>query len=256
MTEERGKGSEFVSWRSYQLFQQEVTRIARYIGSSESIKFRQNVALGAQSRACIIKTGSLFYRAQVDHNDMRIEEIDDVVPAPALPDRMMPLVDRASEGRVNPKGIPCLYMASHQEAAIAEVRPWIGSLVSVATLTTLRDQRVVDCTKGGSSSKIRLHGEPSPAEREEAVWGDIAMAFRKPVTRNEDVAEYAPTQILAEIFKNSGFDGVAYQSAFGADGYNVALFDPNAAKLRTCDLYEIADVSFRYKEAGNKYYAK
>ncbi|WP_366931004.1 RES family NAD+ phosphorylase [Mesorhizobium sp.] len=44
---------------------------------------------------------------------------------------MRPLAGRASEGRANPKGIPCLYMAVDRHTALAECRPWIGSLVSI-----------------------------------------------------------------------------------------------------------------------------
>ena len=259
MSEESGAASEqaaseFTSWRAYWLFRQEVTRTARYVRSPEATKFLETVAQGAQSRAFTIKKGQQFYRAQVAHHDEVVREIDDVMPAPALPDRMMPLADRATEGRINPKGIPCLYVASHEETAIAEARPWIGSFVSVALLAALRDQRVVDCTNIGSTSTVYLFGEPPPPKREEVVWNHIARAFREPVTRNDDVAEYAPTQILADVFRSHGFDGVAYRSAFGTDRYNVALFDVKAAKLVTCSLHEITDVDLKYKETANPYY--
>ena len=57
---------------------------------------------------------------------------------------MMPLPDRANEGRVNPKGIPCLYFSSDRDTAMTETRPWIGSLVSVAQFVMLRELTVVD----------------------------------------------------------------------------------------------------------------
>lgn len=44
---------------------------------------------------------------------------------------MKPLRDKASEGRANPKGIPYLYLATTKEAPMSEVRPWIGSDISV-----------------------------------------------------------------------------------------------------------------------------
>lgn len=250
--------SEFVSWRSYSLFRQEVTRTVRYVRTPETTKFLETVAQSAQSRVLTIKKGHRFYRAAVAHHDEVVEEIDDVMPAPALPSRMMPLPDRATEGRINPKGIPCLYVASHPETAIAEVRPWIGSFVSVAILAALREQRVIDCTNIGSATTLYFFDEPepSPQKREEAVWNHIARAFREPVTRNDDRAEYAATQILAEVFRTHGFDGIAYRSAFGTDRYNVALFDLNAAELLTCSLHEITDVDFKYKETANPYFVQ
>ncbi|MGD9657776.1 MAG: RES family NAD+ phosphorylase [Methylocystis sp.] len=250
--------SEFQSWRSYSLFRQEVARTVRYVRTPETTKFLEAVAQSARSRVLGIQKGRRFYRAAVTHHDEMVEEIEDVMPAPALPSRMMPLPDRATEGRINPKGIPCLYMASHAETAIAEVRPWIGSFVSVAILATLREQRVVDCTNIGSAPSLYFFEEPEPPpqEREQAVWNHIARAFREPVTRNDDRAEYAATQILAEVFRSHGFDGVAYRSAFGTDRYNVALFDLNAAELLSCSLHEITDVDFKYRETANPYFVQ
>ena len=43
---------------------------------------------------------------------------------------MKPLGGRATDGRANPRGIPCLYLATTKETAMSEVRPWIGSYVS------------------------------------------------------------------------------------------------------------------------------
>jgi hypothetical protein len=152
-------------------------------------------------------------------------------------------------------------MASHEETAIAEVRPWIGSFVSVAIFAILREQRVVDCTNIGSAyhpllDELTPFDEPPPPKREEVVWNHIAMAFREPLMRTDDVADYAPTQILAELFRSHDFDGVAYRSAFGTDRYNVALFDVNAAKLLTCALHEITNVGFTYKGTANPYYVQ
>ena len=43
-------------------------------------------------------------------------------------DRMTPYSDKAKEGRINPKGIPCLYTATHPRVALAEMKPTIGSV--------------------------------------------------------------------------------------------------------------------------------
>ena len=58
-----------------------------------------------------------------------------------------------------------------------------------------------------------------------AVWSAINEAFSRPVTRSDDVAEYAPTQLLAEAFRTRlGRDGRLYGSNLGK-GKNIALFD-------------------------------
>jgi hypothetical protein len=50
--------------------------------------------------------------------------------------RMKPLAHSPHEGRVNPKGIPCLYLTTEKDTAMAEVRPWIGSLSSNSKCNT------------------------------------------------------------------------------------------------------------------------
>jgi hypothetical protein len=70
----------------------------------------------------------------------------------------------------------------------------------------------------------------SPTKRTEAVWGDIARAFGEPVTRDDDVADYATTQVIAEVFRAERFDGLVCRSSVGTDRFNVALFDLDAAK--------------------------
>jgi hypothetical protein len=176
------------------------------------------------------------------------------VPAPADLKRMIPFTDRATEGRVNAKGIPCLYLSTDRDTAMAEVRPWIGSYVSVGQFTIFRDLTVVDCSSDLASSGLRFEGaEPEPGERERLVWGRINRAFSEPVTRSDDVADYAPTQVLAEAFRVKGFDGIVYGSKVGV-GKTVAIFDVAAADLINCHLYEVESINFKFSMAGNPYF--
>jgi hypothetical protein len=69
------------------------------------------------------------------------------IPYAFEPERMVPQAEFVGDGRVNPRGIPCLYLASTKEAAMAEVRPWVGSYISLAQFKIMRDVVVVDCTK-------------------------------------------------------------------------------------------------------------
>ena len=89
-----------------------------------------------------------------------------------------------------------------------------------------------------------------------AVRTEIDQAFSKPVTSLDDTADYAPTQIIAELFKNNGCDGIAYKSLFGDDGYNIALFDPSDAELTYCCLHEVKTIDFSFKQADDPYWVK
>jgi hypothetical protein len=84
------------------------------------------------------------------------------------------------------------------------------------------------------------------------VWSDINRAFSQPVARNDDVADYAPTQVLAEAFRNSGYDGIVYSSKLGI-GKNVAVFDLNAGAVADCQLYRVEAVNLKFEEASPSY---
>ncbi|MEH0196323.1 RES family NAD+ phosphorylase [Caulobacter sp. CCNWLY153] len=250
----------FPSWRSYWLFERSVTREFRYVRPPEVEAFLQAVLVTSQSRKIDIPRGSLFWRAALGHDWRAYNScIDDEVPCAHPPARMKPLPDKASDGRANARGIPCLYMATSKTTAMAEVRPWIGSKVSVGQFRTNRPLSVVDCSRRHDASPFFLdleigNGEPSSEERTEAVWTHIDKAFAEPMTRSDDQADYAATQILAELFKSAGFDGVVYKSNFGKDGYNIALFDPNAADLIKCGLFELKAIEPDFKASDDFYY--
>jgi RES domain-containing protein len=243
----------FDSWRSFWTFSREVARERRYIRTSAAENFLAAVAATCGARASDVRVGWIGWRAQLGHGWRRDEQIDDELPSPFDRARMKPLANRAQEGRVNPKGIPCLYLATELETAISEVRPWIGSLVSVAQFHTSRPLRIVDCSVHHARNPL-FFDEPSEVDREQAVWAHIDRAFSEPMTRSDDTADYVATQILAELFRREGYDGVAYKSAFGEKGFNIALFDLDAAQLLNCGLYRVDSLSYRFSEADNPYF--
>ncbi|HEV7661639.1 MAG TPA: RES family NAD+ phosphorylase [Allosphingosinicella sp.] len=147
-------------------------------------------------------------------------------------------------------------MADDRHTAIAEVRPWIGSLVSVAYLKTVRDLAIVDCRTDDGRIHFYFDDEPSLEKREAAVWTYVARAFRDPVLRDDDRADYAPTQMIVELFQEQGYDGVIYPSAFGSSGSNLVLFDISAAAVVSCELHEVKDVKLDTKEVTNPYFVQ
>jgi hypothetical protein len=94
--------------------------------------------------------------------------------------------------------------------------------------------------------------EPDAQERERAVWADIDRAFSTPVNPSDDLADYAPTPIVAELFRDRGLDGIGYRSALG-DGHNVALFDIDSVELASCVLADVTDVKFKIQVHASGY---
>jgi hypothetical protein len=252
--------TEFAFTDSYYRFAQAVTRKSRYIQDDEVRAFLAAIMETSADRKDSIEKSSILFRAQRGYswrteNQGQDEEFE--IPDAYGPERMRPNAEFVVDGRVNPRGIPCLYLASTMETAMAEVRPWVGSYVSLAQFKVMRDVAVVDCTKDKRMFPNWLLNqnkqEISAEKREQIAWGDIAHALSRPVTPDEPVTEYVPTQILAEAFRAHGYDGLVYNSLLG-EGLNIALFDCDAAELINCGLYETNAVSFKFDQCSNPYF--
>jgi RES domain len=257
---------EFASWSSYREFERRVRHTRRFVWKPEVRAFLDTVGATLKGRDVKISDGTLLYRAQlgIDYDPVNDEDGNQIGEEPHGFDevRMKPLSNRAKEGRVNPAGITVLYLASAEKVAVSEVRPWVGSELSVAQFEIVRDLKAVNLSVGHGLTSIGhltfahlLGEEKADAEtKEKAVWIDIDNAFSRPVTPSDDLADYVPTQILAELFRDADYDAIIYRSQFGEKGYNIALFNPEDAEPINCAPYQVTVVDVVYKVIGNRWF--
>lgn len=248
----------FKSWQSYSDFSRKVTRERRYIFDNEVVEFLGEVARTSKKREKHFKASHKLWRAQrgcnyqIIYNEDGVETGERLIPYPE--ERMFPLPYAAIEGRVNPKGIPCLYLATDYETAMSECRPWIGMEISVGQFVTKRDIRVVDCSENYANTPLYFDlekgiYEPDDEEKEKAVWANIDRAFSTPINPVGNMAHYEPTQVIAELFKSQGYDGLMYKSMLGK-GCNVALFDMDAVDLERSSVFQTDSLRFDFSHIG------
>jgi hypothetical protein len=257
---------EFASWDSYNKFAWRVQRERRYVHTQATDAFLRTVRATIRDRDVTLEKGRIFFRAQqgIDWHERKDDggTVIDEEPVGFSAERMKPLNNQAREGRSNPAGIPALYLGTTEQTAISEVRPWIGADISVAQFELKRTLKAIDLSRGHGESSFGLIGlqfflnnEPLSADKKErAVWTDIDNAFSKPVTSSENTASYAPTQVLAELFRDIGYDAVIYKSQFGEKGFNVVLFNLDDAEAINCAPYQVTGIEVSFKEAGNRWF--
>ena len=249
--------NQFASWDDYRKFAIAVRYAQRYVRTSETNAFLEAVRRTAEARVSVIPKGwNHLWRAQLGSCEREVEQngqfFEESLAHP--PSRMKPRDRIGREGRVNPKGIPCFYGATTPETAMAEVRPWMGGLVSVGRFEVLNDLKIVDCSKFHSKNPWHLlldtpaGTNPSSREIDEAVWTHIDHAFSEPVSDSDDLPDYVPTQILADLFKAEGYGGVAYKSMLTEDGYNLAFFNPGVLRQVLGELYKTENVQFKFSD--------
>ena len=261
---------EFASWMSYRRFEERVKRHRRHIWNHQIDAFLQTVLQTRRDRDFEIPEGKVVWRAQLGikyiiQKDESGEEIGEVRLGFSR-SRMKPVTGHAKEGRANSSGIPVLYVGSTEQTAISEVRPWVGSEVSVAQFKLSRPLHAIDLTKGhGKSSWSGLtlkqligQEEPDAETKIRSVWTDIDNAFSRPVASSDEVEDYIPTRILAELFREAGYDAIVYRSHFGQNGkagFNIAIFNLEDAHILNCAPYRVERIEVNYKEIGNRWFS-
>jgi len=245
----------FLSPHDFQSFASEVSGRRRYVRSTEADLFLENLKEVASHRMEIVSANTPYFRSQEGHGGLAPPSSLEAVAGflPHAEDRMVPIVGRAREGRANPAGIAMLYLATEAETAIMEVRPWIGSFVTVAQLNTRRELRLVDLSRSGKWDRFMLMGDGDPPRDKwpDIVWCDIDAAFSRPVSRDEEHGNYAVTQTIAEVFRSDGYDGIIYRSRFGKDGKNVALFSISDAAVVQRHLVMIEEMTCKWQLLQN-----
>ena len=233
----------------------------RYVHEADVDSFLDVVKETALQRIETIGAEKVMWRAQIGCDTISLPSISgkaSVQQDKAYGEqRMKPIPGRQNPGRLNAHGTNCLYLAFASKkgddepteltkiaknTAIAEVRPFVNAMVSVAVFTNRNELRIVNCARGGT--KIWFSAQlPNKDDMEDLVWSRINTAFTKPVSPGEEPGDYVPTQILAELFRSEGYDGVAYKSALG-EGYNLALFDLDIVDFIRSELHQVNAVNY------------
>lgn len=128
--------------------------------------------------------------------------------------------------RMNPPGIPLMYLASTARIALLETR---ADAARVGQWRTLRPVRVLDLRQPPD-----IPGTFSGQDRDATLYSRFLWDFRRqimnPVARDDRVhIEYLPSQVVSEFLRDHAFeggklDGIAYGSVVDPRGWNVALF--------------------------------
>jgi hypothetical protein len=185
-----------------------------------------------------------FYRARAFESDTDLED------ALAHPEERLgpPPSNRAKDGRMNARGIAVFYGASDPTAALAEVRPPVGSKVLVGRFDVIAPLRLLDLN---ALEHIGLAGsifDPSYINRLEraAFLAILGRRITIPVMPSDEHFEYLATQAIADFLATEAdppLDGIIYPSVqAGEDQYNVVLFH-KAARVQPADTSKNAKIS-------------
>lgn len=163
----------------------------------------------------------------------------------------------ASSGRVNSKGIRCLYLTTDVHTSLHEIRARDHDYVTIAEFVPKKTMTLVDLTKldrispfgGENSFDAKWFAINIPIIRE------ISHEISKPLMRNDSEIDYLPTQYISDFIKQMGFDGICYNSTLMEGGENFAIFDPGNFRFKEEYLIRVKPVGYAFDridvEAGD-----
>ncbi len=157
--------------------------------------------------------------------------------------------ERTEAGRMNPKGITCLYVADSPKTAICEKRPSLKDAVAIATLVPRRELRIVDLNLIDHISPLmNIENEILLANQNDlrVLKGELL----RPQKSGDSEIDYVPTQYISDLIRAEKYDGLGYASVMHEGGNNVACFDScdDLFEIESIKKYEISKVDYEYCE--------
>mgnify|MGYP001139949737 CR=1 FL=1 len=139
------------------------------------------------------------------------------------------------------------------------MRPWPGKYISLGYFTVKKNLILVDFTIGKTGNfYIDLqHSKLLAKDDIESLWGELNKAFSLPVFQSDTTADYVVTQVVSELVKSNGFDGIAYNSGYSKEnreGCNIVLFNRDTVDLKKVEIHRVDSIDIKYSECNNPYF--
>ncbi len=199
------------------------------------------------STSPVVKVGpkcklKYLFRARVFQSDTKLRE------AMARPDlHLSPPPPRlATAGRMNARGISVFYGATTASAALAEVRPPVGSSVLTAKFRITEPLRLLDLTALEEVTDSGSIFDPPLKDRLEKITflKFLGKRISRPIMPDDVDLDYLATQAVADFLATANdpqLDGIIFRSAQAENGLNVVLFQ-HASRVQEISLPKGATV--------------
>ena len=172
-----------------------------------------------------------LYRARKSHNKKRLDKQHMGAPPPR----------KSGEGRINAKGVGCLYLATDEDTCIKEIRAGIFETVCVGTFEITKPLRLVNLSKINMISPFKNpdNGDIANIDINRKFLDDFNNSIRSPQANTDDPLEYISTQYIADYIKSITdedyqrvYDGIEFASTHSKTGRNIVLFESSLDKCK------------------------
>lgn len=232
------------SWRT---FKEEIAGRRRFLISSAEYEWEEMLS---RDSPISIPPERCYYRA-------RLHAEADV---PCYPPCSMgaPPKELATAGRVNPSGIPYLYLCEQETTTLYEVRALYLDEVSLGTFQLADGKNRTEIIDFTSSSLQSLYAAYSEGDSLKGIESIMAMTLlkraisrdlSKPIRRYDTEDDYIPTQFLCEYVRDvMEKGGIKYYSALRPGEANVVIFSPEKMRCTGVKKVRVVQSDMHHEE--------
>lgn len=156
-----------------------------------------------------------------------------------------PPKELAGAGRMNPAGIPYLYLAFDEKTALAETRSKAGVAATISSWSPARDLHVIDLLSLPACPSI-FSEMRHEYDLVQFLWAFVSEITQSVAHDGREHIEYVPTQVVSEYFAQAfqygdrkRVDGLIYPSAVSEGGKNLVVFPNTGGGLSKFDLMKL-----------------
>lgn len=139
-----------------------------------------------------------------------------------------PKPDKAGDGRMTPRGVPCLYISNSVGGAMSEIRASKYDEVAILAMRPARKLKILDLSRVDEISPFDENVDCKELASNIKNLRQMKADLVKPVRATDDPIDYVPTQYIADFARSIGFEGIGYRSVLhekdGVPSYNIASF--------------------------------
>lgn len=172
-----------------------------------------------------VSKGTVLYRARLVKDDDHLKSIfqNPLKELSAPPEKF------AANSRMSPPGIAFMYTAGDHKTAVAEIHPYAGDKVAVASFTCTKDLNFFDFTLLDNVNYMEANILTAPIKNKFFQNGYFIRKLHELISkpyRATDVS-YIETQVLAEVIRHHEgglYDGIIFRSTQRENGMNYVVF--------------------------------
>jgi len=137
-------------------------------------------------------------------------------------------IEYAKNNRFSPIGISYGYFAYERQTVLKEIRATVADEVAIGEFSLNSELKIIDFRSMTMSKKFLNYFNDDFNEKFYCIShfiNEFITDISKPVSDDEQLLEYIPTQIMSEYILSKGYDGFSFDSSVNSGGANLVLFE-------------------------------